>query len=84
MKALFDKAKSQFQLFPQVLSLLWSASPKALFTVLFFKWFFRPTYPLESALLTQFSRFDCRFHHLTGKSIYRGFLVDVITYYFLR
>lgn len=39
MKALFDKAKSQFQLFPQVLSLLWSASPKALFTVLFLSGF---------------------------------------------
>lgn len=34
MKTLFDKAKSQFQLFPQVLSLLWVASPKALFIVL--------------------------------------------------
>lgn len=83
MKALFDKAKSQFQLFPQVLSLLWSASPKALFTVLFLSGF-SGLLTLESALLTQFSRFDCRFHHLTGKSIYRGFLVDVITYYFLR
>ena len=39
MKALFDKAKSQFQLFPQVLSLLWGASPKALFTVLFLSGF---------------------------------------------
>lgn len=39
MKALFDKAKSQFQLFPQVLSLLWSTSPKALFTVLFLSGF---------------------------------------------
>ena len=39
MKALFDKAKSQFQLFPQVLSLLWSASPQALFTVLFLSGF---------------------------------------------
>ena len=39
MKALFDKAKSQFQLFPQVLSLLWSASPKALYTVLFLSGF---------------------------------------------